>query len=214
MRTIDQVILRGRWKNWYDSFSKKMLDDEDYNEMATAFNSLFKEELIRNQKANVQLSQEDVYRICGIITRRVYDLGVVDITDFNINAVKNAMVGVQIVSTHSCIDHMGRDYDFVHLHCLGHIELKGLTDKEISFFIDAFGGDIEEQWGYLIFKVLDIKINDYVYCNRNIHKIENMCRNAVYDKVNDMIFERYNVDIGYKTKILDRIKDFFILRSI
>lgn len=214
MRTVDQVSLYGNWKAYYDSFSKKMIEDTDVDARNRVFNQILKKELVSAQKKGKRLSLEDAYQICAVITRRVYDLGVVSIGEFDSGAIRASMQGANFATSISCVDSMGRDYDFVHIHCFGHIPLCGLTANEISFFIDCFGGDVDDQWEILVYKVLDIQMNSYEWFQKNENRIIAMCRNATFDRVNEAVIDRYDINLGFKTKLMDRIKDYFTLRFI
>jgi hypothetical protein len=214
MRTVDQVSLRGNWKTYYDSFSKKMIEDEDVDARSRIFNQLLRKEMVAHQKKGERLTMEEVYQICSVLTRRVYDLGVVDLSDFNTVAIRSSLQGATFATALACVDHAGRSYDFMHVHCFGHIPLSGLTQNEISFFLDCFSGDIDESWNMLIFKVLDIKMNSFERYRANEEKIVSMCRNATYQKVNSEVFSRYAIDLGLETKRWDRFKDYFTLRLI
>jgi hypothetical protein len=214
MRTIDQVSLRGNWKSYYDSFAKKMIDDVDVDARSKVFNQLLRREMVTAQKKGDRLNLEEVYQICSSLTRRVYDLGVVDISEFNISAIRSSLQGTDFVTMLACVDSRGKSYDFVHIHCLGQVPLDGLTENEISFLIDCFSGDVDESWNKLIFKVLDVEMSSLEWYRSNEERIIAMCRNATYQKVNGEVLSRYKVDLGMKTRFVDRVKDYFTLRQV
>jgi hypothetical protein len=43
-------------------------------------------------------------------------------------------------------------------------------------------------------------------------QIDRLCKNAIYERVNDKMIEKAQIDLGFKTGRLDRIKDYFVRR--
>ncbi|MDU8351300.1 hypothetical protein RYA05_05225 [Pseudomonas syringae pv. actinidiae] len=212
MRTINQVSLQGLWKAYYGACKKHLTGSYEDDEKANIFNRTLKEELTRLQKNGERIDQDAMYRLSADVTRRIYDLGVTDLKDFNLSAIRAVMDGVSIIGAMACVDSSGKSYDFAHMHYMAHLPLSGLTDGEISFLIDAFGGDVDEQWNVLIFMALKVKINSYDYIRNNENKIERMCKNAVCDRINALVLERYEIDLGYASGWRDKVRDYFTLR--
>lgn len=212
MRTVDQVYLKASWKNYYDGFKKHLTDEYERDERCKIYNHILKEELVRAQKAGRKLNYDEVCALCDEINRRVYSLNVSDHSDFDIKAVVSAIHGVTVTGAVAFVDPSGKSYDFAHMHYFGHIPVEGLTPNEVSFLLDCFGGSIDESWGVLIFTVLRTKINNYEYVMKKEDKILRMCRNAIYQCLNERVLEKTGSDLGLSSTWQDKLRDYFVRR--
>lgn len=212
MRTIDQVYLKGSWKSYYDGFKKPENGDYERDEQCKIFNEILRAELISAQKSGRSLLYDEICKLCDDINTRVYSLNVSKHKEFDIDAIKSAVHGITIAGSVSFVDQYGKSYDFAHMHYYAHIPIGGLTPAEIGFFVEAFSGTVDESWEVVIFTVLRTKIHNYSYILKNEAGIDRLCRNAIYERVNERILALTGVDLGYKISIMDKIKDYFVRR--
>lgn len=212
MRTIHQAYLKASWKNYYVGFKKHFTDEYERDERCKVFNEILRDELLRAQKAGRKFNYDEVCSLCDEINRRVYDLGATGSKDFDVEAIKGALHGTTVTGAMAFVDPSGKSYEFAHMHYFGHLPVEGLTPNEIAFFMDCLGGSIDDAWGVLIFTVLRTKIHNYDYILSHEMQIDRLCKNAIYERVNDKMLEKAQVDLGFKTGKLDRIRDYFVRR--
>lgn len=212
MRTIDQVYLKASWKNYYDGFKKHFTDEYERDERCKVYNKILKEELVRAQKAGRKFNYDEICGLCDEINRRVFSLNVSEHSEFDTKAISSAIHGTTVTGAVAFVDSAGKSYDFAHMHYFGHIPVEGLTANEISFLLDTFGGSIDESWGVLIFTVLRTKIHNYEYIMKKENSIIRMCRNAIYQSINDKVLEKTGLDLGFSNTWRDKLADYFVRR--
>lgn len=212
MRTIHQAYLRASWKNYYDGFKKHLTDEYERDERCKVFNEILREELLRLQKIGKKYNYDEMCALCDEIDRRVYSLGATGYKDFDSSTIKAALHGTTVTGAMAFVDPAGKSYEFAHMHYLGHLPIDGLTQAEISFFMRCFGGTVDEAWGMLIFTVLRTKINHYEYILKHEGQIDRLCKNAIYKRVNEVMLQETEVDLGFRVRWFDQLRDYLVRR--